>query len=373
MLVFCSALVIMARGSARAEPGPDPQFRAFVAGLWPEAQRRGISRAIFDRAFDGMVPDEGVIAKTKRQPEFSKPIWEYLSSAVSATRIETGTAKARDFNDVLARIERQYGVDRYADDLLAAGGASAQSMWSIDQREASQQDRIDAGRRDGSLTRSEAARLQQGEQRINRYEARARADGVVTPAERQRLDGMLDRESRQIHNERTDGQRAGGQYAGGNDRGTGWDRGNHYGARDNRNAWSHGNQDGDRGNHNGWNQANAGHNGWTGGPRGEGGQNQGAWNHNGQPATTPGTTTPTHAGLNGSGQGSGAGTGQGNGQGSGQSNGWTHGTTQAAGTPHTTSYTQGSNSARVIPASAPTAMAAAPSRTSSGTTRTSRH
>ena len=113
MLVFCSALVIMARGSARAEPGPDPQFRAFVAGLWPEAQRRGISRAIFDRAFDGMVPDEGVIAKTKRQPEFSKPIWEYLSSAVSATRIETGTAKARDFNDVLARIERQYGVDRY--------------------------------------------------------------------------------------------------------------------------------------------------------------------------------------------------------------------------------------------------------------------
>ena len=224
--------------------------------------------------------------------------------------------------------------------LLAAGGASAQSMWSIDQREASQQDRIDAGRRDGSLTRSEAARLQQGEQRINRYEARARADGVVTPAERQRLDGMLDRESRQIHNERTDGQRAGGQYAGGNDRGTGWDRGNHYGARDNRNAWSHGTQDGDRGNHNGWNQANAG--------------------HNGQP-TTPGTTPPTHTGWNGSGQGN------------GQGNGWTHGTTQAAGTPHTTSYTPGSNTARVIPASAPTATAAAPSRTPSGTTRTSRH
>ena len=240
--------------------------------------------------------------------------------------------------------------------LLAAGGASAQSMWSIDQREASQQDRIDAGRRDGSLTRSEAARLQQGEQRINRYEARARADGVVTPAERQRLDGMLDRESRQIHNERTDGQRAGGQraggqYAGGNDRGNGWDRGNH----------------------NGWNQANAGHNGWNGGPRGEGGQNQGAWNHNAQPATTPGTTTPTHTGWNGSGQGNGAGTGQVNGQGSGQGNGWTHGTTQAAGTPHTMSYTQGSNSARVIPASTPTATAAAPSRTSSGTTRTSRH
>src|SRR5437868_6176660 len=118
--------------------------------------------------------------------------------------------------------------------LLAAGSASAQSMWSIDQREAQQQQRINEGRRDGSLTRSEAYRLQQGENRINRYEARAKADGVVTPGERQRLDGMLDRESRAIHNERTDGQRADGR--GGWDR----DRGNFHGG------------DNNRGNHYGW-------------------------------------------------------------------------------------------------------------------------
>ena len=34
---------------------------------------------------------------------------------------------------------------------------------------------------------------------IDRYEARARADGVVTPQERQRLDHMLDREGRNIY------------------------------------------------------------------------------------------------------------------------------------------------------------------------------
>src|SRR5260370_9876590 len=91
--------------------------------------------------------------------------------------------------------------------LLAAGGASAQSMGSIDAREAQQQDRIRDGIRDGSLTRGEANRLERGEQRIDRYEAHARADGSVTPHERQRLAKMLDRESRDIHPERTHGPR----------------------------------------------------------------------------------------------------------------------------------------------------------------------
>ncbi|MDP1752919.1 MAG: hypothetical protein Q8L22_25995 [Reyranella sp.] len=200
--------------------------------------------------------------------------------------------------------------------LFAAGGASAQSMWSIDQREAAQQQRIDAGRRDGSLTRSEASRLQQGEQRIDRYEARARADGVVTSGERQRLDGRLDRESRQINRERNDGQRAGGH-----------DNGNHYG-------W-------DRGNHNGW-------------------------NHNDQPPAL-GTTPPAHTGWNGNGQGTGQSTGT-----NGQNNGWTRGATHTASAPQATSYTHGAP-ARMIPASAPATPAVAPARAPSSGGQTSRH
>jgi len=94
--------------------------------------------------------------------------------------------------------------------LFATGGASAQSMSSIDAREAYQQDRIQDGRRDGALTRGETYRVEQGEQRIERYEAHARADGVVTPGERQRLDGMLDREGHQISQQSHDNQRAWG-------------------------------------------------------------------------------------------------------------------------------------------------------------------
>lgn len=117
--------------------------------------------------------------------------------------------------------------------LLAGSGAYAQSMSTIDAREAQQQQRIRDGIRDGSLTRSEANRLQQGEQRIERAEQRARADGVVTGAERRRLDGMLDRESRAITHERNDGQRRdgwGGQH--------GWNRDGHQGwNRDGRQGW----------------------------------------------------------------------------------------------------------------------------------------
>ena len=109
----CFVLLAIARGSARAEPGADPQFRTFVAGLWPEAQRHGVSHELFTRAFEGMTPDDSVLAKSRRQAEFTKPIWDYLASAVSASRIETGTGKARDFAGVLDRIEKRYGVDRY--------------------------------------------------------------------------------------------------------------------------------------------------------------------------------------------------------------------------------------------------------------------
>ena len=43
--------------------------------------------------------------------------------------------------------------------LLVGSGAYAQSMYSIDQREAEQQQRIRDGVRDGSLSRGEAYRL----------------------------------------------------------------------------------------------------------------------------------------------------------------------------------------------------------------------
>jgi hypothetical protein len=141
--------------------------------------------------------------------------------------------------------------------LLAAGGASAQSMGSIDQRQDYQQDRIERGIRDGQITRSEAYRLEQGERAIDRAQARARADGAVTPQERARLDRMVDREGRAIYRESHDNQRADGRSWGGHD---GWGRDRDGWGRNE--GWNRDHDGGDRGRHEGW--ARGEHNGWDG-------------------------------------------------------------------------------------------------------------
>lgn len=154
-----------------------------------------------------------------------------------------------------------------AGSLLVGGSAYAQSMYGIDQRQDYQQNRIERGIQNGQITESEAHRLRQGELAIDRAQARARADGVVTQQERHRIDHMADRQGQQIYRQshdrqqawdrgqdwgRTDGRRDGwnDRHAGGRNNG-GWDRGHNY---------NYGG--GDRGNHYGWDRGN--HNGWDG-------------------------------------------------------------------------------------------------------------
>jgi hypothetical protein len=78
----------------------------------------------------------------------------------------------------------------------------------VDQREAVQQKRIDQGVKSGQLTDKEAARLQKGQQRVQKMEDKARADGKVTPEERRRIERAQDRESQRIQRETNDKQRA---------------------------------------------------------------------------------------------------------------------------------------------------------------------
>ncbi|MGL4496663.1 MAG: lytic murein transglycosylase [Beijerinckiaceae bacterium] len=94
--------------SAQARSG----FDGFIQSLWPQAQANGVSRETFNEAFAGVTPDASIIALTKKQSEFSAPIWGYLRSAVSAGRIEKGRAMAAQYADTLARVESQYGVPK---------------------------------------------------------------------------------------------------------------------------------------------------------------------------------------------------------------------------------------------------------------------
>jgi hypothetical protein len=89
-----------------------------------------------------------------------------------------------------------------------AGLAAAQSADTprIDQRQANQEQRIDNGIANGSLTQREATRLERQQDAVNRAEDRAKADGTVTKKERARLTHAQNHTSRNIYRQKHDRQ-----------------------------------------------------------------------------------------------------------------------------------------------------------------------
>ena len=88
------------------------EFGTWLRGFRIRALQEGISPHVFDAAFAGVRPDPSVLRHETTQPEFSRPIWAYLDSAVSESRIRNGQAALRDNRRVLDEIEARYGVER---------------------------------------------------------------------------------------------------------------------------------------------------------------------------------------------------------------------------------------------------------------------
>jgi hypothetical protein len=74
------------------------------------------------------------------------------------------------------------------------------------QRDINQQQRIENGLKDGSLSTREAARLERGEARIDRMESNALRDGTMTQQEAARINRAQNAQSQAIYNQRHDAQ-----------------------------------------------------------------------------------------------------------------------------------------------------------------------
>ena len=98
--------------TAAAQAQTDTSFAAFLDQLWPEAARQGISRATFEAAFAGLVPDPAVLAATRHAPEYGKPFGAYVASLASPARIAEGLRKSAQWAPTLRAVEEQFGVDR---------------------------------------------------------------------------------------------------------------------------------------------------------------------------------------------------------------------------------------------------------------------
>jgi membrane-bound lytic murein transglycosylase B len=107
-------VVLFARQLVAEDRGADSStFDTFLMQLWPDAQARGVSRKVFDQAFAGLRPDPSVIAATRHQPEYGKPVGAYVNSIASKERIDDGRRKASEVAGPLKEIEHKYGVDRW--------------------------------------------------------------------------------------------------------------------------------------------------------------------------------------------------------------------------------------------------------------------
>jgi peptidoglycan lytic transglycosylase B len=114
-----AALLFLALPAAAAAD----RTQACVESLWPAARSAGVTRATFDHAFQGFTPDPEVIEAANYQPEYVKPIGEYIDRVVSDKRIETGKQKLVEYQALLGSLETGYGVDRYI--LLAIWGVES--------------------------------------------------------------------------------------------------------------------------------------------------------------------------------------------------------------------------------------------------------
>ena len=88
-------------------------FEQFVADLWPEARREGISAELYRVAFAGLTPDPRIFARQTSQAEFATPIWDYISKRVSDERIARGKTMQQTHAPALQAVERRYGVDKH--------------------------------------------------------------------------------------------------------------------------------------------------------------------------------------------------------------------------------------------------------------------
>jgi membrane-bound lytic murein transglycosylase B len=88
-------------------------FSNCVAGMWPDAARRNITRENFDRFTAGLTPDLRIMDLMDAQPEFTKSVWDYLDILVSDARLAKGKEVLAKYKPQFDAMEKAYGVDRH--------------------------------------------------------------------------------------------------------------------------------------------------------------------------------------------------------------------------------------------------------------------
>lgn len=98
-------------------------FQQCLTNLRSQAIASGVTGLTYDRYTQNLTPDYSVIEKLNYQPEFSTPIWDYLSGLVDEERVQLGQQKLAQHREVLNRVAASYGVP--AETVVAVWGVES--------------------------------------------------------------------------------------------------------------------------------------------------------------------------------------------------------------------------------------------------------
>jgi len=110
-----------------ASPSGSPAFDAWLQGFYGRAAAAGVPGVVLDRELSGLTPDDRVSSADGRQPEFSKPVGDYIKGVVTDDRIAIGRTKRAELA-FLSGLEQRYGVPR---DILIAVWAMESGFGAI--------------------------------------------------------------------------------------------------------------------------------------------------------------------------------------------------------------------------------------------------
>ena len=93
-----------------AMPEEEARFYAFLRDFRDQATQAGVRAATYDRAVSGISLNVRVEELNEKQPEFVRPIWEYLAGTISQARINRGRELIAANAALFARLQNLYGV-----------------------------------------------------------------------------------------------------------------------------------------------------------------------------------------------------------------------------------------------------------------------
>jgi membrane-bound lytic murein transglycosylase B len=95
---------------AVAPPLTPPPFDEWLVELRTEAEGRGISKALLDRAFSDLQPVEQILERDRTQAEFTLDLEAYLKRRLTPQMIRQARQMHSRHRAVLKKVEKAYGV-----------------------------------------------------------------------------------------------------------------------------------------------------------------------------------------------------------------------------------------------------------------------